>query len=135
LRGRYVMTARFSATRKDEHYRRGGLAEHDIQDTLFAELAVRGTARRQTWVGGVAFERSTLDPRDQPQFSYGYNVPGVFAQDDIEVNRWLTLSASGRVDVHNVFGTFLSPRISALLRRGSLTTRASIGGGFFAPTA
>jgi iron complex outermembrane receptor protein len=135
LRGRYVMTARFSATRKDEHYRRGDLPEHDIQDTLFAELAVRGTARRQTWVGGIAFERSTLDPRDQPQFSYGYNVPGLFAQDDIEVSRWLTLSASGRVDVHNEFGTFFSPRISALLRHGSWTTRASVGGGFFAPTA
>ena len=134
LRGRYVMTARFSATRKDEHYRRGDLPEHDIQDTLFAELAVRGTARRQTWVGGIAFERSTFDPQDQPQFSYGYNVPGAFAQDDIEVSRWLTLSASGRIDVHNEFGTFLSPRISALLRHGSWTTRASVGGGFFAPT-
>src|ERR1051325_3715472 len=98
LRGRYVMTARFSATRKDEHYRRGDLPERDMQDTVFAELAMRGTARRQTWVGGLAFERSTLDPRDQPQFSYGYNVPGAFVQDHIEVNRWLTLSASGRVD-------------------------------------
>jgi outer membrane receptor for ferrienterochelin and colicins len=135
LRERYVMTARFSATRKDEHYRRGDLPEHDIQDTLFAELAVRGTARRQTWVGGIAFERSTLDARDQPQFSYGYHVPGVFAQDDIDVSRWLTVSASGRVDVHSEFGTFLSPRISALVRHGSWTTRASVGGGFFAPTA
>ena len=70
LRGRYVMTARFSATRKDEQYRRGERPEHDIQDTLFAELAVRGTARRQTWVGGLAFERSTLDARQQPQFTY-----------------------------------------------------------------
>jgi outer membrane receptor for ferrienterochelin and colicins len=71
LRGRYMVTARFSATRKDEHYGRGNLLEHDIQNTVFAELAMRGTARRQTWVGGIAFERSTLDPRDQPQFSYG----------------------------------------------------------------
>ena len=69
-RGRYVLTARVSATRKDEHYRRGEVPEHDIQDTVFAELAMRGTAPRQTWVGGVAFERSTLDPRDQPQFAY-----------------------------------------------------------------
>jgi iron complex outermembrane receptor protein len=129
-----VVTARFSATRKDEHYGRGDLPEHDIQNTVFAELAMRGTARRQTWVGGIAFERSTLDPRDQPQFSYGDSVPGAFVQDDIEVSRWLTLSASGRVDVHNRFGTFLSPRISALLRHGSWTTRASVGGGFFAPT-
>ena len=84
--GRYVMTARFSATHKDEHYRRGEVPERDLQDTVFAEMAMRGTAPRQTWVAGVAFERSTLDARDQPQFSYGYDVPGLFAQDDIEVN-------------------------------------------------
>jgi outer membrane receptor for ferrienterochelin and colicins len=134
LAARYVMTARFSATRKDEHYRRGEVLERDIRDTVFAELAMRGSAPRQTWIAGVAFERSTLDPRDQPQFAYEYAVPGVFAQDDVELSRWLTVSASGRVDVHNVFGTFLSPRISALLRQGAWTTRASIGGGFFAPT-
>ena len=33
------------------------------------------------------------------------------------------------------FGTFFSPRISALLRHESWTTRASVGSGFFAPTA
>ena len=132
---RYVLTARVSATRKDENYLRGDVREHDIQDTFFAELAMRGTAPRQTWVGGVAFEHSTLDPHDQPQFAYQYNVPGVFLQDDIEVQRWLTLSISGRVDSHNVFGTFVSPRLSALLRDGAWTSRASIGSGFFAPTA
>jgi iron complex outermembrane receptor protein len=133
--GRYVLTARMSATGKDEDYLRGDAREHDVQDTFFAELAVRGTAPRQTWVGGVAFERSTLDPRDEPRFAYQYNVPGVFLQDDIEVQRWLTLSVSGRLDVHSAFGTFVSPRLSALVRDGAWTGRVSIGSGFFAPTA
>ena len=133
--GRYVLTARLSATGKDEDYLRGDVREHDLQDTFFAEVAVRGTAPRQTWVGGVAFERSTLDPRDEPRFAYRYNVPGVFLQDDIEVQRWLTLSVSGRLDVHNAFGTFVSPRLSALVRDGAWTGRVSIGSGFFAPTA
>ena len=133
--GRYVVTARMSATGKDEDYLRGDVREHDVQDTFFAELAVRGTAPRQTWVGGVAFERSTLDPRDDPRFAYQYNVPGVFMQDDIEVQRWLTLSVSGRLDVHSAFGTFVSPRVSALVRDGGWTSRVSIGSGFFAPTA
>ena len=133
--GRYVVTARMSATGKDEDYLRGDVREHDVQDTFFAELAVRGTAPRQTWVGGVAFERSTLDPRDEPRFAYRYTVPGVFLQDDIEVQRWLTLSVSGRLDVHNAFGTFVSPRLSALVRDGAWTSRVSIGSGFFAPTA
>jgi len=132
---RYVLTARVSATRKDEDYLRGDVLERDLQDTFFAELALRGTAPRQTWVGGVAFERSTLDPQDEPQFAYQYNVPGVFLQDDIEVQRWLTLSISGRLDSHSAFGTFVSPRLSALMRRGDWTSRVSFGSGFFAPTA
>ena len=132
---RYVLTARVSATRKREDHQLGDLLEHDIQNTFFSEVAVRGTAPRQTWVGGVAFERSTLDPRDQPQFAYAFNVPGLFAQDDIELRPWLTLSASGRLDLHNEFGTFFSPRLSALVRQGAWTTRASLGTGFFAPTA
>jgi iron complex outermembrane receptor protein len=131
----YLLTARLSATHKDEDHLRGNARERDTQDTLFAELAVRGTAPRQTWVGGAAFERSTLDPRDQPQFAYRYHVPGVFLQDDIELHPWLTLSVSGRVDVHRAFGTFVSPRLSALVRNGGWSSRISIGSGFFATTA
>jgi outer membrane receptor for ferrienterochelin and colicins len=133
--GRYALSARLSATRKDERHIRGDVPEQDLQDTLFTEVSVRGTARRQTWVGGAAFERSTLDPRDQPRFAYTYNVPGFFLQDDIEVQRWLSVSLSGRLDVHNEFGTFVSPRVSALLRGGGWSSRVSIGNGFFAPSA
>jgi iron complex outermembrane receptor protein len=129
------LTARFSSTRKGEDYLRGDVRERDLQDTFFAELAMRGTARRQTWVAGVAFERSTLDPRDEPRFAYEYTVPGVFLQDDIDVQRWLTVSVSGRLDSHSEFGTFVSPRVSALVRGGRWTSRVSIGSGFFAPSA
>jgi outer membrane receptor for ferrienterochelin and colicins len=132
---RYVLTARVSATRKDEAYLRGEVRERDRQETFFGELAMRGTAPRQTWVAGVAFERSTLDPRDDPGFAYQYNVPGVFLQDDIEVQHWLALSVSGRFDSHSTFGTFVSPRFSVLAKKGMWTSRVSIGSGFFAPTA
>jgi outer membrane receptor for ferrienterochelin and colicins len=134
LAQRYVLTMRVSGTHKDQHHLRGDVPEHDIQDTVFAEVSLRGTAPRQTWVGGLAFERSTLDPRNQPVLAYEYNVPGLFLQDDIEMARWLTLSVSGRVDVHDEFGTFVSPRVSALARGGAWTSRVSIGSGFFAPT-
>ena len=135
IRQRQVLTFRVSATRKTEQHHIGDEAEHDVQDTLFTELAIRGTAPRQTWVAGVAFERSTLDPRDQPAFAYTFNVPGLFLQDDIDLRQWLTVSASARVDAHNEFGTFLSPRVSALLRSGTWTSRVSVGSGFFAPNA
>jgi iron complex outermembrane receptor protein len=39
------------------------------------------------------------------------------------------------VDVHNAFGTFASPRVSVLLRRGDWSSRTSVGSGFFAPGA
>jgi iron complex outermembrane receptor protein len=132
---RFVLTARVSATAKNERHLRGDVPEHDVADTIFTELALRGTAPRQTWVAGVAFERSTLDPRNEPRFAYAYNVPGLFVQDDIEVQRWLTLSASGRIDDHNVYGTFVSPRVSVLLRGGGWSSRISVGTGFFGPSA
>jgi outer membrane receptor for ferrienterochelin and colicins len=134
VRGK-VLTFRLSATRKTERHEFGDVPENDIQDTFFTELALRGTAPRQTWVAGLAFERSTLDPRDEPAFAYAFNVPGAFIQDDIDVKGWLTVSASARVDVHSEFGTFVSPRVSALLRKGAWISRMSAGSGFFAPTA
>jgi iron complex outermembrane receptor protein len=38
------------------------------------------------------------------------------------------------LDFQNRYGTFFSPRVSALLRRGTWTSRVSAGQGFFAPT-
>jgi outer membrane receptor for ferrienterochelin and colicins len=132
---RYILTARVSVTHKSGAHVLGDLREDDAQSTVFSEVALRGTAPRQTWVGGLAFERSTLDARDQPAFNYAYGVPGVFAQDDIDVRRWLAVSISARLDAHDQFGAFLSPRVSALLRGGTWSSRISIGSGFFAATA
>jgi iron complex outermembrane receptor protein len=69
-----------------------------------------------------------------PQSAYQYTVPGVFAQDDLDLTRWLAISASGRLDGHSQYGTFFSPRLSALVRSGRWNSRLSVGTGFFAPT-
>jgi iron complex outermembrane receptor protein len=63
-------------------------------------------------------------------------VPAVFAQDEYAPTAWLKLAASGRIDVHNIYGTFLSPRLSALVHdpKSAWTVRASVGTGFAAPT-
>ena len=55
-------------------------------------------------------------------------------QDDLDVTRWFALSASARLDRHSEFGTFISPRISGLVRRGRWSSRLSYGTGFSAPT-
>jgi outer membrane receptor for ferrienterochelin and colicins len=67
---------------------------------------------------------------------YSYNVPGVFAQDEFSPLTWIKLAAAARVDSNNQYGTFASPRLSALFRQpGSpWSLRASAGGGFAAPT-
>ena len=132
--GEYVVTARASRTRQRHRHVLGEAVEADVHDTLFGEVALRGHVGIQTWVGGVAFERDAFDPLDVPVHTYTYDVPGVFVQDDIDVSRWLTVSVSGRVDIHNQFGPFVSPRGSMLVHGAKWNSRVSIGSGFFAPT-
>ena len=132
--GRYVVTARATIARQTHDHRFGEVQERDRHDTAFGEIAVRGTAGRQTWIAGVALERDAYSPRDIRQFEYAFTVPGAFVQHDVNVTSALSLSTSGRLDRHSTYGTFFSPRISALARTGRWTSRLSVGTGFFAPT-
>ena len=106
----------------------------DTHELLFGEVSLRGTTGRHTWVIGAAAERDAYRPKDVPRFAYTYITPGVFLQDDMTVTPWLSVSASARADFHNQYGTFFSPRLSALLRWQGWTSRVSAGQGFFAPT-
>jgi outer membrane receptor for ferrienterochelin and colicins len=135
IAGRYVLTTRLSANHHRGDHGIGDVHEHDVRGTFFGEAAVRGSAPRQTWVAGAAVERATLASRIRPDFDYTYIVPGLFVQDDAEVTRWLVVSASARIDAHNRFGTFASPRVSTLVRGRGWNGRLSIGSGFFAPSA
>jgi iron complex outermembrane receptor protein len=128
------MTVRTAVSRQGHAHRFGDVVERDRHQTAFGELAIRGTAGRQTWVAGFAFERDAYEPRDLRRFAYTFTVPGVFVQHDVNVASALSLSSSGRVDVHSEYGTFVSPRISALARARGWTSRLSVGTGFFAPT-
>jgi iron complex outermembrane receptor protein len=134
LQKRYVLTARFAASWQDHDHRFGDVRERDRHELLFGEVTARGTFRRNTWVAGLAAERDVYLPRDVPQFTYRYTTPGVFLQDDIEIAAWLSVSASARADFQNRYGTFFSPRLSALFRWHGWTSRLSGGQGFFAPT-
>jgi len=131
---RYVLTARLAVSLQDHDHRFGDVRERDRHELLFGELAARGTFRRNTWVAGIAAEREVYLPRDVPQFTYRYTTPGIFVQDDIEIASWLSVSASGRADFQSQYGTFFSPRLSALFRWRGWTSRLSAGQGFFVPT-
>lgn len=134
IANRYVLTARGAAAWQQHDHTFGPTPERDRHDNVFAEVALRGSAGSATWVTGVAYERDAYRPRDVPQFAYTFDVPGAFAQADFQPASWLAVSAGARVDVHSEYGTFLSPRVSALMRSGVWTSRASVGQGFFAAT-
>lgn len=134
VRNRYVLTARAAASSQNHTHQFGEIRERDRHEMLFGEWTARGAAGRNTWVAGVAAERDKYIPRDVSRFAYTYMTPGIFVQDDITVKPYLSLSASARVDFNSRYGTFFSPRLSALLRWMGWTSRLSAGQGFFAPT-
>jgi iron complex outermembrane receptor protein len=129
-----MWSVRASWTSQRQEHRYGEIIERDDHDTGFAELTVRRGAGRHTLVGGLAIERDRFQPVDLPRYAYTFTVPGVFVQDELDVARWLAVSASARLDRHSRFGTFVSPRLSGLVRHGSWSSRLSFGTGFSAPT-
>jgi iron complex outermembrane receptor protein len=113
----------------------GTIIERDRQQTFFGEAALSGNSGTHTWTVGSAFQTDRYRNKDVSGFDYSFVTPAVFAQDEYSPTTYLTLSASGRVDFNNRYGTFFSPRVSALIRLPhALTARISAGTGVFAPT-
>ena len=130
-----VFAIRASATAQNHTHTFGDALERDRHRTLFGEVSATGTAKGHTWVVGTALQRERYRSADVPRFDYVHTIPGAFAQDEFTAARWLTLSASARIDRHSAFGTFVSPRVSLLARPGAAwTVRVSGGRGYFAPT-
>lgn len=82
----------------------------------------------------------TLENFNKPQLdstqlvSYQYNTIGFFAQDDWQLFPKLSLQTGLRVDKHNVFGTFVLPRISLMTKPSEhFTVRWSVGTGYKTP--
>ena len=135
VRGNAVLSVRSSGLGQWHRHQFGEVSEHDFHHTWFAEGTLTGAARGHTWVAGAAIQRDVYRARDVAGFDYTHVVPGLFLQDDYAPQPWLTVSASGRIDHHNVYGTFVSPRLSGLMRLSSgWTMRLSGGTGFVAPT-
>lgn len=126
----FVLSVRGSAAWQNHDHLFGDVRERDRHDTAFGEATARRNVGRQTFVLGAAVEHDAYDARDVPQFSYAFTTPGVFAQDDVDVTPWLTLSGSARLDHNTTYGTFFSPRGSVLLKAAGWVTRVSAGTGF-----
>lgn len=134
VRKGYVIALRGAGVWQQHRHDFGPVLERDRHDSFFAEASILHTAGRHTWVAGFGLDKDIFNPIDVPRFAYNYTVPGVFAQDDIVIRPWLSVSASGRLDFHSRYGTFASPRLSALLRGEKWNSRVSFGEGFFGPT-
>ena len=131
---RYVATLRGALSHQRHDHVFGEVLEHDRHNTGFVEAAMRGSAARHNWVVGTAVEYEAYRPTEQKRFTYTYLIPGAFAQDDVRLAAWASLSASGRVDHNSQYGTFASPRVALLLRRGGWNSRMSVGTGFYGPS-
>jgi outer membrane receptor for ferrienterochelin and colicins len=136
LSGQIALHSRLSITSSDLDRTFGTQRIPSTQTTIFNEEALTGDTHEHQWALGVAFEHSALRVSAVPGVGYTYNVPGLFAQDEFSPLPWIKMAAAARVDSNNQYGTFVSPRLSALFRQpGSpWSLRASAGGGFAAPT-
>ena len=130
----YVVALRGAMVWQRERHQFGAALERDHHNSAFAEVSILHTSGRHTWVAGFGLDKDVFHPTDVPRFAYDYTTPGLFAQDDIVVRPWLSVSASGRLDYHSQYGFFASPRLSALIRGEKWNSRLSFGEGFFGPT-
>lgn len=115
----------------------GPLNERDGLTTGFAEASVTTAALpRQVGVAGLAVQYDGARVPGLAGFDYHFVTTGAFLQDTYAPWAPFSFTASARVDHHNVYGTFLSPRLALLVRPvAGWTARLSAGTGFTAPTA
>jgi outer membrane receptor for ferrienterochelin and colicins len=130
------LTLRGSATQALHMRTIAGRREDDTRVTSFGELAVRGQARAYAWIVGAALQYESLDAdRIDPELGFAHLTPGVFAQNELTIAPWLSVTLSGRVDVHEEHNAFFSPRGAVLFGPfGIWTLRFSGGTGYRAPT-
>ncbi|MET3527864.1 TonB-dependent receptor plug domain-containing protein [Phenylobacterium koreense] len=134
LEGLGTLGLRASAMRQEHDHRFGDVFEDDRHDTYFAETSLSGQAGKTSWVGGLAVQADRYRSKTFPDFDYAYTVPALFVQAEHDLADDLTVAGSARWDVHDEYGSYLSPRLSVLYRPGPWTFRASLGRGFYAPT-
>lgn len=128
----WAVRASGSAQRHEHDF--GGFVERDRHLTGFAEASLSGTDGDHTWVVGAALQSDAYRARDVQGFDFTHTVASLFVQDEMRLGAAVTLAGSARLDRHNVYGTFVNPRLSLLHRAEPWTVRASAGTGTFAPT-
>jgi iron complex outermembrane receptor protein len=133
--GDKVLSLRGSFSFEDRDRRFGGVRERGSRRTEFVEASLQGVRGPHTWVVGGAWQQDAYRPSDLPQFTYTFDSPAAFVQDEVRFSPKASLSASVRLDAHSEYGALAAPRVSMLLRPSDQwTVRATGGMGAFAPT-
>ncbi len=110
------------------------------QKIFYANVLFENTlsaSSTHTYTAGASLMYDDLDETlGSKLFDRREVVPGVFAQ--LSLNAFkndLSVILGGRVDFHNLFGTFVTPRLHARYKLGDNTTfRASVGKGLRNPS-
>jgi iron complex outermembrane receptor protein len=135
LGGSRVLGVRAAASGLFQRHRFGTDLERDRHGSFLAEVTLGGGRRPFEWLVGAAWQGEDYRNTDLPWFDYTFTTPAVFAQATVSPVAAVSATATGRCDAHSRYGTYCSPRLSALWRlTPAVSSRLSVGGGFFVPT-
>ncbi|MEP6781018.1 MAG: TonB-dependent receptor [Gemmatimonadaceae bacterium] len=133
-----VLAVRASANRQYQDRQFGNRRESDTRQSTFAEATLAhalGSRKQSAALVGVSVQTDALSSATLSNAVYSFVTTSLFGQLTYVVNDRLLLSETTRLDNHNRFGMFVSPRASALLHVTPVyAVRVSAGAGIFAPT-
>lgn len=112
------------------------------QVSFYGEATFSAEFERHSLVAGAVLNTDQFKVlKSGPSFNgvavqdYSYVTTGAFFQQEVQLLDQLTAVSSVRIDIHNVYGSFFTPRISLMYRPSEeLTFRVGGGTGFKVPT-
>lgn len=130
-----VVSFRSSVNQQWQDRQYGDSTETDRRGTLFGEATVARSSGKHQALLGAAFQSDGLSSAGLPNARYQFLTSSIFGQETFTPADRLSISGTARIDHHDRYGTFLSPRISGLFRiAAGWAARLSAGSGVFAPT-
>lgn len=108
------------------------------QLSFYSEASYVLKKKKHDVVAGINFNGDRfrkIIPDSSSISDYRYFTAGVFIQDDWRIHPKIIIESGVRVDLHNVYGTFVLPRISLLFKINQyFTSRLGGGMGYRVPT-
>ncbi len=132
----FAVSAAAMQLMRNAHY--GNIPFNGKQTVLYADAQHSFLLSEHSLLVGAAYSGDIFSDqtiRETPSLSYNYSVPGIFIQDEWSVASNFKVVGGIRADHHNVYGTFVTPRLSFFYKpTDALTLRIGGGGGYKSPT-